>query len=65
MAHIEIARGRCIGAAQCVLSAPELFDQDEDGIVVVLDDAPGGELVEFAHTAAMVCPSQSISVAAD
>jgi ferredoxin len=55
---------RCVGAGQCVLTEPALFDQNpEDGTVVVLDDQPSGQLVEAAYEAARVCPSQALSVA--
>ncbi|MBM2619676.1 ferredoxin [Actinoplanes sp. LDG1-06] len=64
-ARIEIEGDRCIGAAQCVLSADKLFDQDEDGFVVVLNGEPDGEDLEDARTAAMICPSQSITVVED
>lgn len=62
MARINIEEGRCIGAAQCVLSSPQLFDQDEHGFVVVLDDSPSGELVDSARLASQICPSQTITV---
>ncbi|MEU0792577.1 ferredoxin [Amycolatopsis sp. NPDC005961] len=55
--------GKCVGAGQCVLTEPELFDQSEDdGTVIVLNEAPEGELVEKAREAVHVCPSQALSL---
>lgn len=55
--------GVCVGAGQCVLTEPALFDQDEDdGTVIVLNAAPDGELVEKAREAVRVCPSQALSL---
>jgi ferredoxin len=55
--------GKCVGAGQCVLTEPELFDQSEDdGTVIVLNDQPAGELVEKAREAVHVCPSQALSL---
>lgn len=55
--------GKCIGAGQCVLTEPALFDQrEEDGTVIVLDDTPEGAMVEQARTAVRVCPSQALSL---
>jgi ferredoxin len=31
---------RCIASGACVLASPAVFDQDEDGIVMLLDDSP-------------------------
>ncbi|TWG11377.1 ferredoxin [Actinoplanes teichomyceticus] len=54
---------RCVGAGQCVLTEPALFDQDpEDGTVVVLDEQPSGDLVRAAYDAVRVCPSQALSI---
>lgn len=54
---------RCVGAGQCVLTEPELFDQSEDdAAVIVLNEKPEGELVEKAREAVHVCPSQAISL---
>lgn len=62
MAQIVVDTTKCVGAAQCVLSAPDLFDQDDDGFVMLLDDKPEGEMVQTATVAATLCPSQAITV---
>ncbi|SDH58882.1 Ferredoxin [Sinosporangium album] len=55
--------GRCVGAGQCVLIEPELFDQSEDdATIIVLNETPEGELVEKARQAVHVCPSQALSL---
>lgn len=46
----------------CVYRAPTVFDQDEDGFVVVLDSAPPTELAEDIRSAAEGCPVGAISV---
>ncbi|GAA4363588.1 ferredoxin [Actinomadura verrucosospora] len=54
---------RCLGAGQCALYAPEVFDQsDEDGTVVLLAESPPGELHETVRRAALMCPNQVISL---
>jgi ferredoxin len=60
---IIVDTGRCVGAGQCVLTEPELFDQSEDdGTVIVLNEVPEGELVEKAREAVHLCPSQALSL---
>jgi ferredoxin len=61
--RIIVDTGKCVGAGQCVLTEPALFDQSEDdGTVIVLNKTPEGELIEKAREAAHVCPSQAISL---
>ncbi len=62
MARISVDTGKCIGSAQCVLAAPEVFDQDDDGFVMVLEENPSGEAESTARTARGICPAQAISV---
>ena len=46
---------------QCVLLAPDVFDQrDEDGMVVLLDDTPPAELHDAVRESAAVCPAAAI-----
>ncbi|MEU4832611.1 ferredoxin [Streptosporangium sp. NPDC023615] len=56
----DAERDICIGAGMCVLTAPAVFDQDDDGIVVVLTEEipPGSE--EAVRRAATLCPSGAI-----
>ena len=60
--RIDADAGRCVGAGQCVLSAPEIFDQDDNAIVVVVADAPGESARVVAAQAADRCPSGAITV---
>ncbi|MEW2418266.1 ferredoxin [Streptomyces sp. NPDC046866] len=54
---------RCVGAGHCVLSAPQVFDQDEgDGVVLLLDPEPAEALAGAVHEAADLCPAQAILV---
>lgn len=55
-------RARCCGGGQCVLSAPEVFDQDDEGIVVVLQPEPDSRLLEDVRNAVHVCPAACISI---
>ncbi|MFI6575514.1 ferredoxin [Nocardiopsis sp. NPDC050513] len=60
---ISVEEDRCCGAGQCVLLAPEVFDQrDDDGIVVLLDAAPDGPLHEAVRESAAVCPAAAIHI---
>jgi 4Fe-4S single cluster domain len=37
---ITVPREKCCGTSQCVLAAPELFDQDDNGVVLLLTEVP-------------------------
>jgi ferredoxin len=61
---VEVDVPKCVAAGQCVLVAPEVFDQrDEDGMVVLLDETPAPDLHEAVREAAMVCPAAAIRLA--
>lgn len=60
---VSADQDKCIGSGQCVLLAPEVFDQrDEDGIVVLLNANPPAELDDDVAEAAQICPSMAIAV---
>ncbi|WP_210583624.1 ferredoxin [Streptomyces sp. GESEQ-35] len=55
---------KCVGAGQCALIAPEVFDQGEDdGIVVVLNTEPGSALLPTVTEAVDLCPARALSLA--
>ncbi|MDK0524701.1 ferredoxin [Streptomyces sp. ML-6] len=61
--RISIDTDMCCGAGQCVLVAPEIFDQDEDGIVILLDPTPPEELRGAVEDSIAICPADVIHVA--
>ncbi|MBQ6644639.1 MAG: ferredoxin [Saccharopolyspora sp.] len=63
--EISVDRDRCVGAGQCVLSAPDVFDQDDDGIVTALESRPGDDFAGEVAQAERICPAQAITVRQD
>ncbi|MFK0250368.1 ferredoxin [Amycolatopsis azurea] len=60
---ITVDQDKCCGAGTCVLLAPDVFDQrEEDGIVFLLDEAPGDGVHDIVREAASVCPGAAITV---
>ena len=62
---IEVRRDVCVGYASCMVIAPDVFDVDDDNLVVVLNDSPGQELHAAAQQAARSCPKSAIIVTDD
>jgi ferredoxin len=60
---VIVDEAKCCGAGQCVLIAPEVFDQGEDdGIVILLQPQPGADQHTLVREAAAVCPGAAIEV---
>ncbi|MEV4581390.1 ferredoxin [Nonomuraea jabiensis] len=61
--NVTVDTDKCCGAGQCVLLAPEVFDQGEDdGIVILLDPSPAEPLHAAVREAASVCPASAITL---
>jgi ferredoxin len=61
--NVIIDQHKCVGSGQCVLAAPDVFDQrDEDGIAVLLQDNPAEELHDEVREAAQICPAVAIAL---
>ena len=58
--RITIDEHTCIGAGQCVLAAPEVFDQRDDGIAVALLDDPPQAHHAAVRDAVIRCPALAI-----
>lgn len=69
MVRVQADRDVCIQAGNCVMVAGEVFDQDDDGIVVLLGDTDGGAVQtsdvpegeeDHAREAVKLCPSEAL-----
>jgi ferredoxin len=59
--RINVEIDKCVGGGQCVVASPEVFDQrEDDGLVIVLDEAPAADLHESVREAAHNCPALAI-----
>lgn len=60
--RVRADRDVCIGAGVCVMNSEAVFDQDDDGIVVLLvDDVPSAEQ-DNARKAVQLCPSGALNI---
>jgi ferredoxin len=61
--RVAVDVSKCLSSGQCVLIAPEVFDQSEDdGTVLLLEETPGPDRWDRVREAAFVCPSGAITV---
>ncbi|MFF4508442.1 ferredoxin [Streptomyces sp. NPDC001401] len=60
MARIEVDREACIGSGLCAWNAPEVFEQDEDGLSRVRSGAAGEGDETAVDEALAACPAQAI-----
>ncbi|MGW1208433.1 ferredoxin [Streptomyces sp. NPDC002499] len=57
---VELEADKCVASGQCVVAAMDVFDQDDDGIAILLEDTPGPELLDDVREAVAVCPAAAI-----
>ncbi|MEU5323845.1 ferredoxin [Streptomyces sp. NPDC021056] len=57
---VELEADKCVASGQCVLAATDVFDQDDDGIAILLAEEVGDELVDDVKEAVAVCPAAAI-----
>lgn len=60
--RVELNRDKCIGHGLCMLGAPDLFDLDDEGVVVLIAQPDSPALLESAATAQRDCPEHVISL---
>ncbi|MFJ8753388.1 ferredoxin [Streptomyces sp. NPDC102441] len=60
--RVTADRDVCVGAGLCALTAPDVFDQDDEGLVTVLAAEPGAGERTLAREAGALCPSGAVRV---
>lgn len=61
--RLAINLDRCNGTGVCVLSAPQVFDQSNDGKVFVITGASTAENMAAIRAAVTNCPTRALSFA--
>ena len=60
--RVEVDSDKCIGSGACVIACPAVFSQDEGGVVILLDPAPGPAQHERVREAVRACPAEVITL---
>ena len=61
--NLTIDVAKCCGSGQCVMAAPDVFDQDDDGVAFLLDETPPAAERGNVEEAIASCPTGAITVA--
>lgn len=63
---VRVDRDRCIGSGLCAITAPAVFDQADDGLVVLLPGEPpedtDQDLDQAVGEAVRRCPSGALTL---
>lgn len=62
MVKVHADEGVCIGAGVCVMTSEAVFDQDDDGIVVVLTEEVPADEEDRVRDAVKMCPSGALKL---
>jgi ferredoxin len=63
--RIILDKSKCDGLGMCEAEAPELFEVQDDGSLIVLDLCPDDDRRDEVEAACDACPTQALSIAAD
>jgi ferredoxin len=59
---VVVDMDKCQDHGQCAFAAPEVFEINADGKLVVLNESPDDSLRDAVEEAADVCPVQAITI---
>ncbi|MEV5302813.1 MULTISPECIES: ferredoxin [Amycolatopsis methanolica group] len=59
---ITVDRNKCTALGICESLAPDLFEVQQDGSLVILSDRPDGGLCDAAREAVEGCPTEALSI---
>ena len=60
--RIVVDHGKCSALGICESLAPDLFEVQDDGSLVILNEQPEGGLCEAAREAVEGCPTAALSI---
>jgi ferredoxin len=63
--RIVVDREKCSGLGMCEVEADDLFEVQDDGSLVILNESPGEDRREAAEAAVEACPTEALSIVED
>jgi ferredoxin len=63
--RVVVDHGKCSALGICESLAPALFEVQDDGSLVILNERPDGGLREAAREAVEGCPTEALSIVED
>jgi ferredoxin len=60
--RVSVDLDRCQGYGNCVMTAPDVFDLGDNGLVVLLEERPSDDRADDVVQAVKLCPTQAIAV---
>ena len=59
--RVELDEPKCVASGQCVMAAPDVFDQrEEDGVAFLLTEEPETGQLDDVREAVAICPAAAI-----
>jgi len=65
MIRVRANRDTCSGFATCIVDAEDVFDLDDDGLVVVVQPLVSEDRLDAVRQASYDCPTDSVSFVED
>ncbi len=60
--RIQADRDVCIGSGTCALTCSDVFDQEDNGTVIVLQEEPPAALEDTVRAAVSACPTLALRI---
>ena len=62
MSRAEVDRDRCVGSGACEALAPDVFEVDDDGVLVVHRPELAEDELPDVRDAVSACPTRALSL---
>ena len=62
MSRVLVDREMCVGSGACEALAPDVFEVDDDGVLIVHRPEPADDEVADARDAVQACPTRALSL---
>ncbi|MBR7825698.1 ferredoxin [Actinospica sp. MGRD01-02] len=63
--RVELDEPKCVASGQCVMAAPDVFDQNEDdGVAFLLTEEVAEDQLDSVREAVAICPAAAIRLLA-